>query len=259
MNLFSVKELLAWQAPPLNWLISDGILIKGSRMVVCGSKKSFKSMLVSIDLAFKLALGLPWLTFQTRPCKVFVIQVEIPQSALQDRVDKYIKGHGIEPPDNLWYWTTRIKLDRPHDWNNLKSMLEKIKPDVLILDCMYKILSGNVIDNTDVGRFCDAIDRMIAELGGELAVILVHHKGKTLFTDTGRVIDRGTEASLGASTLSNWYDAYVGVDRLDHDTVVIKFEDLRLAADEFEPITLRYDKHTIGFSIMNEDLTGGIV
>lgn len=230
-------------------------------MVVCGSKKSFKSMLTSIHLAFRLALGQDWLGFATKKSSVYVLQVEIPQMALKDRIDKYIKGHNIEAPDNLWYWTTRMKLDRVHDYNALKSELLKYRPSVLILDCMYKLMQGNMLDNYDVVRFTDMIDKLVDELPFPMAVILIHHKGKVTYTDTGMQINRGTEASLGAISLNNWYDSYVGVTRLgeNNDLVKIEFEDLRLAVDELPPMTLKYNKHTIGFHNIAEDLEAGRV
>jgi len=258
-NLFTVEELLDWTPPKQDWIIPD-LLIPEGKMAVVGSKKSFKSMLISVDLAFRIAMGDRWLGLQTHKSRVFVLQVEIPQMALQTRVRKWIVGHGLpEPPPNLYYWTTRCKLDRNHDYQKVLSQLQKVQPDVLILDCLYRLMSGNVNDNSDMGRFLDHIELLQESVKG-LAVILIHHKGKTLFTEEGIPIDRGTESSLGASTLNNWYDSHVGVERLsERELVRVSFEDLRLAPDDLVPLDLVYNKHTIDFSVLNEDLKVGTI
>ena len=258
MATFDVKGLLEWEPPKYNWIIDGGLLIPGSRMAVIGPKKSWKSMLVSIDLAFKLGVGYPWLGFNTRSCKVLVVQEEIPLGAFQDRVKTYVLGHNTMP-EGVYFNNDKLKLGRSaaHGYNNLLSMLKKLEPDVLILDPLYKVIWGNLVDTEDMSSFTDAVDSLIADMGGNLAVVIVHHKGKAQFTNEGAVIERGSEAGLGSSIFNNWYDTGLMVHPISEDMVQINFEDLRLSPVAIRPKIMEVERATLTFREKHGDLEGG--
>lgn len=258
MATFDVKGLLEWEPPKYNWIIEGGLLIPGSRMAVIGPKKSWKSMLVSIDLAFKLGVGHPWLGFGTRKCKVLVVQEEIPLVAFRDRVNTYVLGHNVMP-EGVWFNNDVLKLGRSaaHGYNNLLTLLKKLQPDVLILDPLYKVIYGNLVDTEDMVSFTDVIDRLIKEMGEQLAVVIVHHKGKAQFTNEGAVIERGSEAGLGSSIFNNWYDTGLMVHPVSEDIVQINFEDLRLSPVAIKPKMMEVDRATLTFREQHGQIEGG--
>ena len=260
MATFDVKGLLEWEPPKYNWIIEGGLLIPGSRMAVIGPKKSWKSMLVSIDLAFKLGVGYSWLGFNTRKCKVLVVQEEIPLAAFRDRVNTYVLGHNVMP-EGVYFNNDVLKLGRSaaHGYNNLLSMLKKLQPDVLILDPLYKVIWGNLVDTEDMSSFTDAIDRLIQDMNGQLAVVIVHHKGKAQFTNEGAVIERGSEAGLGSSIFNNWYDTGLMISPVSEDIIQIRFEDLRLSPVAIKPKIMEVDRATLTFKEQTQKLQGGLL
>ena len=263
----SWDDLGLWKPPPNNWIIGEGMLMGGSRLVAVAIKKSWKSMIFGLDLAAHLATGTPWLGFEIRKSKVLVVQVEIPQAALKDRRDVYAAGHKtMHPGTNLWYLTTRLKLDHSFGFNLISSVLDEINPDVLVLDPLYKMMLGNVCENYDMIKLLDNIDLLIDEAKSkrnkELGIILIHHGGKTQYTSDGTPINRGIEAALGASTLLNWYDTGLILHRHRDDIkkVTIFFEDFRLKPTMLNPMTLRVNTDTLRiYKIDQEYLEGGLL
>ncbi len=263
----SWDSLGEWKAPELNWIISEGLLMGGSRLVAVAPKKSWKSMIFGLDLPAHLATGTPWLGFTIRKSKTLVVQVEIPQAALKDRRDVYAAGHkAMHPGTNLWYLTTRLKLDHSFGFNFISSVLDDINPDVLVLDPLYKMMLGNVCENYDMLKLLDNIDLLIDEAkskrGKEMGVILIHHEGKTQFTSDGQPIHRGIESELGASSLMNWYDTGIMLHRHadDINKVTLFFEDMRLKPNLLDPITLRVNTDTLRiYKIDQEYLEGGLL
>ena len=247
--IVSLNELEAWRPPHYKWLISDGLLIPGSRMVVYGPKKSWKSMLISIDLAFKLASGARWLDFNTRQSSVLVLQFEIPMSAFKERVMKYVEHQGLRP-ENLWFWHEKIEIGRggEHSFNYLLEQIHKHKPDILIIDPLYKMIRGDISNNYDMKCFTDSIDKLL-EQTPQLAIIIVHHKTKGQYDAFGEPIDRGSEASLGGITLNNWYDTGIGISLRGEDKIHMSFDDMRLAPDFLKPIDINVDRETLTFNI----------
>ena len=128
----TVREIKDFVTPEQDWIIDQGLLIPGSKMVVYGSKKSYKSMLTTINLAYTLSQGDVWLEkFVTTKSRVLVIQVEIPFKALRDRINKYSNEHGVMEPDNLWYENTRMRLNKPDGYNKLSRLVAEYHPDQL--------------------------------------------------------------------------------------------------------------------------------
>lgn len=264
MPTFSQKELIAYTPPKQHWIIEGGLLLPGARMGVMGPKKSWKSMLVSVDLAHKLSNGHSWLGFNTTKSNVMVVQEEIPLVPFRDRVTGYVAGHNLPgDSDNLIFNNDPIKLGRmaSNSYNNLLQLIKLFCIDVLILDPLYKIVWGNLVDTEDMVGFTDCVDRLISDSGNSLAVIIIHHVGKAQYTSDGDVIDRGSEASLGSSIFNNWYDTGIMVNRITDETLTVRFPDLRLAPNMIKPKTLHYDEKTISFSETSNGtkLEGGLL
>lgn len=261
----TVGQLIDWQPPNVEPLVGtdiERIIMPGSRTLAFGAKKSFKSMLVSLNMAYCLATGTRWLgKFPCKQSTVLVIQVEIPQWALRERIMSYSNAHGGIRPSNLIYETARLKLARPYDWKHIKNLVEHHNADVLMLDPMYKLMIGDINSNEQVAFFTDQIDRLQSEVNVDLAIVLIHHMGKKQFDYMGRVINRGTEATLGGSVLLDWYDSAMAVSRDEEDKsqVMLSFEDMRLAKEEIPGLKLRYLKDSIDFVPEQEELQGGLL
>lgn len=60
ISMYSADDLRYWARKPMKWRV-PGVLIRGTNLVVGGSKKALKTTLASAELAFAVANGLPWL------------------------------------------------------------------------------------------------------------------------------------------------------------------------------------------------------
>lgn len=256
----SVRELIRWQPPKQSWVIDHNLLVRGGKMIAIGSKKAFKSMLITINLAFALAQGTPWLgKFQTVRSKVLVVQCEIPQTFLRDRVYAYAKHHHCTDLDNLHYETARLKLNWGHDQKIMKELIAKHEPDVLMLDPMYKLFHGDINSNEAVGAFFEKLEDLQEFTDNNLGIVLLHHKGKQTFSVQGTRIDRGSEDSLGASYIGNWLDTGLGLRRTADEEVTLSFDDIRLYHGAgLDDMYLKYHPASIDFEPQREEMQIGL-
>ena len=168
----SLGDFLAWRPPFITQLIGNGILIPQGKIILFGPYKSWKSMtaidlafklsnakaqvmidafqdflhsVTAIDLAFKLSSGKPWLGFKTTLSTVLVIQLEIPKTEYQKRVNKYCFGNKLSPLNNLFFVTIRnLKLDKGWGVEMLNQWITETKAQVVIIDPIYKVVSGHL-------------------------------------------------------------------------------------------------------------------
>jgi len=76
--------------------------------------------------------------------------------------------------ENLYVWTEPfLKLDRAEGIGTLKMHVEKLEPAVVMVDPIYKTISGNILDPNHVREVCDQIDIMLSEY--EVSIVFAHH------------------------------------------------------------------------------------
>ncbi len=219
-----LSDFLAWHAPPLVPLISNGIMYEGSKVILYGKYKTMKSML-AMRFGLAVASGEDWLGFQTAGGKrVLYLQLEIPPPLLQKR----FIAMNAQPTEQFIVWTeTNIALDTTEGMATVEEVLEDFEPDILILDPIYKVMSGNLIENSQVKIFIDRIDDLMNRYN-PLSVMLVSHtrKGKyeAGFGDSDDLI--------GGFMFSAWADSVIKVERTDHSRLKISFEVIRHADEE---------------------------
>ncbi|KKN81748.1 hypothetical protein LCGC14_0316600 [marine sediment metagenome] len=223
MKALTPNQLLAWKAPARRYIISNGILIPESRCIIFGEPETYKSML-TIDIAFRIANGLPWLGFKTIATPVYILQCEIAQSALQARIQKYMIGNRISSED-VWLWTNNdITLDRGPGLSELAMELNESNPGVLILDPAYSLISGNATQTYDVDLLLKRINTLINTY--RLAVILIHHSKKPEHVE-GVTYHYGAH-DMNGPTYHKWCDTAIELRKIDDGgNIMMSFEKLR--------------------------------
>lgn len=245
MEVQSLKQLLAWQPPQTESIIGNGILLPQTRMVIYGLWKSWKSMFAQ-HTGFCLASGIPWLDFETSASSVLTVQLEIPKAVFRKRVEKYAQGNNLFPA-NLYYISQHyLKLDREFGFAALDRAVSIVRPDVLIIDPVYKVLSGNISDSYDMMKLLDNLDNLIDK--HQIAIILVTHTRKPIVSESGEVVDRGLEDIMGSSYLPNWLDSAVGMKVIGQDLVQLSFTALRHAEEEVPAVMARISRQTLKFT-----------
>ena len=245
MEVTSLKGLLDWEPPKVNAIIDHGILLPDTRLVIFGLWKSWKSMFTQ-HVAFCVSCGLPLLGFNTTKSSILLVQLEIPKAEFKKRVAKYAGTHELYP-DNLNFACTHyLKLDRDAGKASLDRILQGLQPEVLVIDPVYKVLSGNISDSYDIMKLLGNLGDLQAR--HHFSLILVTHTRKPHTDDSGEVVDRGLEEIMGSSYLPNWLDTAIGIKVIGQDVVQISFPAMRHAEVQLDPIKVRVNRSTLGFS-----------
>ena len=252
MKVYNVKELLELKEPLETPIISDGILFPKTKLIIFGKYKSLKSML-GMHLAFSIAEGHNWIGFKTSNQRVLLIQMEIPQFLFRDRIQQYVSSDNHHP-DNLYFISEPyLKLDRGYGLSKLETILQTFQPHVLMLDPMYKQISGNISEPHIAEAYQSNIDMLREKYN--LAVIILAHSRQQLFTPQGMPLNMGGDELMGSSNWPNWTDTLIRVVRDDpeSDFITLTFEACRNTKKELYPLRLKIDRNDLHWKIIQQD------
>ena len=244
----SLQDILAQPAIFPKSLVGSGILYEQTKMIVYGRYKAFKSML-GLDMAFCLASGKDWLGFDTpnQGTSVFYLQLEISYQLFRSRLDQsWSHRQRYDPllrPLTLWtqHW---LKLDTTQGFNLLDYYLGKHQPDLLIVDPLYKVISGNLLNAIDVQHVIDALDKLIGK--HNLSVVLISHTRKGMM-DMG---EWGSDDLIGSIFFSAWADTILKVERRGGERLTIKFDVVRHAEKEIEAKEVLFNRDTLELTVV---------
>lgn len=156
----------------------EGIVRMGHKMLISGSSKAGKSFLL-MQLAIALSEGRKWLGFQCKKTKVLYINFEIDRASSLHRVAKIYEELEIIPTDevNLEVWNLRGKA---MPLNKLvPKIVRKAKNNnfgAIIIDPIYKVITGDENNASDMGAFSNLFDVICDETGA--SAIYCHHHSK---------------------------------------------------------------------------------
>ena len=164
--------------PDMPEQLIEGVLRCGHKMLIAGASKAGKSFLL-LELCIALSEGLPWLGFNCRKSKVLYINLEIDPASCVRRVLKIYEAMGITPrhPEDLVIWNLRgkaVPLDKLVPM--LLKRMQGQKFDAVILDPIYKVITGDENTASDMAYFTNQFDRICAGTGA--SVIYCHHHSK---------------------------------------------------------------------------------
>lgn len=165
--------------PPLADPLIDGILRKGHKMVISGGSKAGKSFLL-IQLCISLSEGIPWLNYKCRKSKVLYVNLELDEASCYHRIADVYQALEMEPShaDDLLIWSLRgynVKLTQIIP--ELVERLKNEKPDVVVLDPIYKIMEGDENSAKDMSNFLSEMDVLGRELNASVIYCQHHSKG----------------------------------------------------------------------------------
>lgn len=171
-NISTVKD----SRPKLAPCLIDGVLRQGHKMLVVGPSKAGKSFAL-IELAISIAEGIPWLGFKCTKGSVLYVNLELDPNSCWNRVLDVYEKIGIEPNDNIDVWNLRGK-SVPMDKLAPKLIRRASKKNyiAIIIDPIYKIITGDENSADQMAAFCNQFDKVCTELG--CAVIYCHHHSK---------------------------------------------------------------------------------
>ena len=189
------------ELPPLAPTIIDGILRRKQKMLVVGPSKAGKSFLM-VELAVAIAEGWEWFGHRCQKGRVLIVNFEIQRPSMlrriQDVWQKMAEHHDTDvlSKGNLDVWNLR----------GHSAPLDKITPmlvrqaangayDLIIIDPIYKVLTGDENSASDMARFCNEFDVIAEQLG--CTVVYCHHHAKG---DAGRRASMDRASGSGVFT-----------------------------------------------------------
>ena len=154
---------------PLPPSLIQGVLHQGSKMVLAGGSKSYKTWTL-IDLAISVAGGGQWWGWDCARKPVFLLNLELQDAFFKHRVWSVTKAKRREkPPEDLWTWQLRGKC---YDVATLRVGLDMqmqklgVAPGLLVIDPIYKAFAGgNENDAGEVTAFLEEIEAFTVDTG----------------------------------------------------------------------------------------------
>ena len=170
---------LVEQSFTLPKVVVSGLLHQGSKMVLGGGSKSYKTWCL-IDLAVSVACGVPWWGLETSKGRVLYMNFEIQEGFFARRLDNIssAKGCDIDSLEGLDVWNLRGFCT---DLSKLMMLLlEKIQKgyySLIIVDPIYKGM-GDRDENAagDINGLLNEIERLTVQTGA--AVVFGAHFSK---------------------------------------------------------------------------------
>ena len=168
----------AARPPALPEELICGVLRRGHKMLISGSSKAGKSFLL-MELCAAIAEGLPWLGFPCRKGRVLYVNLEIDAASCFRRFMNIYQALGCAPGhmDDIMVWNLRghaVPLDQLVPGLVRRARGQRL--DAIVIDPIYKVITGDENSATDMAAFCNQFDRICNETG--CAVIYCHHHSK---------------------------------------------------------------------------------
>lgn len=207
-----------WEnVPPLKECLIDGILRLGHKMLISGPSKAGKSFLL-LQLAIAIAQGQKWLGWQCKQGRVLYINLELDRASCLHRIKDICSTAGIARLNtgNIDVWNLRGK-SMPMDQFAPKLIRRALKRSyaAVIIDPIYKVITGDENSADQMAKFCNQFDRVCQEL--QCAVIYCHHHSKG---DQGQ--KRAQDRASGSGVFARDPDALIDMVELDLDEAARK-------------------------------------
>ncbi|MGI6710948.1 MAG: AAA family ATPase [Bacilli bacterium] len=195
-GLQNLKDQLL-DPPALPEELIKGILRCGHKMLISGSSKAGKSFLL-MELAVALSEGMEWLGFKCKKSRVLYVNLEIDSASFVNRFADIYKALKLTPKhsDDISIWNLRghaVPLDKLVP--KLIRRISNKQYDAVIIDPIYKVITGDENNASEMGAFCNQFDKICNETGS--AAIYCHHHSKGA-QGSKRAMDRASGSGVFA-------------------------------------------------------------
>ena len=156
----------------------EGILRQGHKMLLVGPSKSGKSFSL-IELCIAIAEGTKWMGRQCKQGDVLYVNFELDRASCLHRFKDVYQTLRLTPnnANRIFVWNLRGKtpaLDQLVP--KLIRRAEKKKYIAVVVDPIYKVITGDENSASEMAKFCNQFDKIADALGA--SVIYAHHHSK---------------------------------------------------------------------------------
>lgn len=208
--------------PELSPPLIEGVLRQGHKMLIAGPSKAGKSYAL-IELCAAIAEGREWLGWKCAQGRVLYVNLELDTASCEHRFVDIYNTVGCVPENlrNIDIWNLRGK-SVPMDKLAPKLIRRASKRNYIavIIDPIYKIITGDENSADQMAHFCNQFDKVCTELG--CAVIYCHHHSKGT-QGAKRSMDRAS----GSGVFARDPDALLDFIELELPESVVKEEQNR--------------------------------
>ncbi len=174
-RVLTAKDAMADQ-PPVQWVIEQ-LVTAGSVSVFFGAPGSKKTWAL-LSLAVHVALGEPWLGFNTMPVKVLVIDEESGEIRFMRRLNAAIQGRLAD--ENIpieFVCLAGFRLDDKNDAEELERLITERGAGLVIFDALADLMTGDESTKKDTQPLFTALRRIADKT--QCAIIVIHHSNRS--------------------------------------------------------------------------------
>ncbi|MDA8227359.1 MAG: AAA family ATPase [Desulfitobacterium hafniense] len=220
-SMASIWDNLPELSPPL----IHGVLRQGHKMLMAGPSKAGKSFAL-IELCCALAEGRKWMGWNCAQGKIMYVNLELDRASCLHRFKDVYQALGWKPNNlaNIDIWNLRGK-SVPMDKLAPKLIRRAAKKNyiAIIIDPIYKVITGDENSADQMANFCNQFDRVCTELGA--AVIYCHHHSKG-----GQGNKKSMDRASGSGVFARDPDALMDLIELDLTDSLLKQEENKAVA-----------------------------
>jgi len=190
-------DLLEASFPDRSPLI-QGVIEQGTVTVLGGAPKTTKSLLVQ-EMALAMVTGTKWEQMATARARVLIIQSEMPARKVKERLIALLRETGLAlDRGQLMYVNDRsLRLDTEEGQARIVDHIERVRPDLLVCDPLARMMTGDENSGQAMNTVIAFLDSLVQSYG--IAVLLVHHTGKSAQLPAGGASLRGHSALWAAA------------------------------------------------------------
>lgn len=164
--------------PELADPIIAGVLRKGHKMLLTGPSKGGKSYAL-IELCIAIAEGKDWLGWDCAQGQVLYVNLELDEASCFKRFHDVYQEMGLQPDNihNISIWNLRghaVPMDKLAPKLIRRAELQKFS--AVIVDPIYKVITGDENSAEQMAKFCNQFDKICQRLGA--ATVFCHHHSK---------------------------------------------------------------------------------
>lgn len=165
--------------------IIPGILGENTINIVAGLQSARKSWLM-LDMAVALSSGTHLLgRYPCTKSKVLLIDQERAGDEMKRRLEAIIKGRGLELSNFEGYLIPKADLDPsfdlkiPESFAAFEKLIADLKPNVVLIDSLKTIQSGNIKDSNEMQPLFEKIKSLRRRYN--TAFVILHHENNRAF------------------------------------------------------------------------------
>lgn len=232
----SLKSLTT-QFPALRPPIIEGILREGETANIIAAAKTGKSFLVH-GLAIQVATGRDWLSHRVRKGRVLIIDNELHEETLADRLRTIGNELGASESDLEGQINVVCLRGSNVNIRQLDTRIAKISPGdykLIILDALYRAIPSGTSenDNAQMMEIYNHLDRYAAEW--QCGIAVVHHASKG--EQSNKAV---TDVGAGAGAISRAADTHLTIRPHEQDSLGV-LEAVTRSFKRPNPVSIEWD------------------